>query len=64
MHFLFNIISSVFKPSLVALTIAFGVAIISFNDSPLSVNQSSIDLTDLGCPTILNVICGAGGLLR
>lgn len=64
MQFLFDILSSVFKPSLIALSIAFGVAIISFNDSPLSVNQSSIDLGNLSCPSILNAICGPGGILR
>lgn len=64
MNILFNIMASVFKPSLIALSIAFGVAIISFNDSPYSVDKNSIDLSNLGCPSILNMICGPGGILR
>lgn len=64
MSFLFDIMSSVFKPSLIALSIAFGVAIISFNGSPYSVDRNTIDLSDLGCPIILNVVCGPGGILR
>jgi hypothetical protein len=64
MQFLFDILASVFKPSLIALSIAFGVAIISFNDSPLKVNQSSIDLTNLGCPGLLSFVCGPNGILR
>ncbi|RLJ41094.1 hypothetical protein BCF46_2882 [Litoreibacter meonggei] len=64
MHFLFDIMSSVFKPSIVALSIAFGLAIISFNDSPYSVKQNSVDLTNLGCPAFLNVVCGPNGVLR
>ncbi|SFR33187.1 hypothetical protein [Litoreibacter janthinus] len=64
MHFLFDVMSAVFKPSLIALSIAFGVAIISFNDSPYSVDKDSIDLTDLGCPSVLSVICGPGGILN
>ncbi|WP_298258789.1 hypothetical protein [uncultured Litoreibacter sp.] len=64
MQFLFNIMSSVFKPSLIALSIAFGVAIISFNDSPLSVNQKSIDLSNISCPTVLSFLCGSKGALQ
>jgi len=64
MNFLFDILASVFKPSLIALSIAFGVAIISFNDSPHSVAKNSIDLANLGCPTVLNAICGPGGFLN
>ncbi|MEP3347323.1 MAG: hypothetical protein ABJN34_07280 [Litoreibacter sp.] len=64
MQFLFDILASAFKPSLIALSIAFGVAIISFNDSPLRVNQSSIDLGNIGCPALLNFACGPGGFLR
>jgi len=64
MHFLFDIMSSVFKPSIVALSIAFGLAIISFNDSPYSVKKNSIDLTNLSCPGFLSIVCGPNGFLR
>lgn len=64
MNFLFDIMASVFKPSLIALTIAFGVAIISFNDSPLTVGGDSIDLSNLGCSGLLSKICGPSGILR
>lgn len=64
MTFLFNIMSAVFKPSLIALSIAFGVAIISFNDSPYSVDNNSINLGKLGCPGALSAICGPGGFLN
>ena len=64
MQVLFDIMSSVFKPSLIALSIAFGVAIISFNDSPLSVDSKSIDLSNLGCPGLLSGVCGPTGILR
>lgn len=64
MHFLFDIMSSVFKPSLIALSIAFGVAIISFNNSPYTVDKNTIDLTNLGCPGFLSVVCGPGGFLN
>jgi len=64
MQFMFDILASVFKPSLIALSIAFGVAVISFNDSPLKVDQKSIDLTNLGCPTLLNFVCGPNGIMN
>lgn len=64
MHFMFDIVTAVFKPSLIALSIAFGVAIISFNDSPYSVSKNSIDLTNLGCPGMLSMICGPSGVLK
>lgn len=64
MNILFDIMASVFKPSLIALSVAFGVAIISFNDSPYSVDNKSIDLTDLGCPSVLSVVCGPSGIFN
>ncbi|TDT73953.1 hypothetical protein BDE40_2732 [Litoreibacter halocynthiae] len=64
MHFLFDIMASVFKPSIIALSIAFGLAVISFNDSPYSVKKNSIDLSNLGCPSLLSVVCGPNGILR
>ncbi|PTX57480.1 hypothetical protein C8N43_2150 [Litoreibacter ponti] len=64
MNILFDVIQSVFKPSLVALSIAFGVAIISFNGSPYSVDKNSIDLTNLSCPVVMDVICGPGSIFK
>ncbi|SHF30329.1 hypothetical protein SAMN05444273_10562 [Litoreibacter ascidiaceicola] len=64
MHFLFDIMASVFKPSIIALSIAFGLAVISFNDSPYSVKKNSIDLGNLSCPSLLSVVCGPNGILR
>lgn len=64
MTFLFDVVQSVFKPSIVALSVAFGVAIISFNDSPYSVDKNSIDLTNLSCPAVLNTVCGPNGFIK
>ncbi len=62
MNLLFNMLEAAFKPSLIALTIAFGVAIMSFDSSPTRVNGSTIELTNLGCQGLMRPICGPGGL--
>jgi hypothetical protein len=55
--FLMDIVQSVFKPSVAALSISVAVAIVSLENTPNSVRQDTVNLSALGCSGLLKPIC-------
>lgn len=57
--FVINIVQSVFKPSVVALSLSMAVAIVSFDGNKTHASHDTISLSSLGCSGLLSPICRA-----
>lgn len=57
--YLSEIMSTLFRPSVAALLIAGGAAIIGADSTPNSVRINQADLTDLSCNGLFKPICRA-----
>jgi hypothetical protein len=55
--FLFDLVSSVFRPAIAALAIAAALAIVSVDNNALTVSNSVVDISELGCSGMLKPIC-------
>ena len=57
MTFIADIIQSVFRPSLAALAISVAIAIVSIENSPYTVENTKVNLNELGCSGLLHPVC-------
>lgn len=55
--FLTNIVSSVFRPSVAALSIALAAAIVTIDGNSSSLNARAVDVTDLSCNGLFKPFC-------
>jgi hypothetical protein len=55
--FLFDLVSSVFRPAFAALAIAAALAVVSVDNNTLTVSNSVVDVTNFGCSGLLKPIC-------
>jgi len=55
--FIVDIVSSVFRPAMAALAIAAALAVVSVDNNGLTVSNSVIDISELGCSGLLKPIC-------
>ncbi len=57
--FVINIVQSVFRPSVVALSLSMAVAIVSLDTNKHRVSHDTISLASFGCGGLLGPICRA-----
>ena len=55
--FLTNIVASVFRPSVAALSIALALAIVTVDGSKNSISAGVVDVTDLSCGGLFKPVC-------
>jgi len=58
--FLFDLVSSVFRPAVAALAIAGALAIVSIDNNGLTVSNSVVDISDFSCSGVLRPFCRLG----
>ncbi len=59
--FVFDLVSSVFRPSVAALAIAAALAVVSVDNNTLTVSTSVVDVTNLSCSGLFKPFCNFGG---
>lgn len=60
--FVFDLVSSVFRPSVAALAIGAALAVVSVDSNALTVRTSVVDVTNLSCHGLFKPFCDLGGL--
>ena len=58
--FLFDLVSSVFKPSVAALAIAGAIAMMTFENNPNSVSISAFQGVEFSCQGVFQTLCNLG----
>jgi len=59
MSYLNEIIASVFRPSVAALSIAAALAVVTLDTDKHSVSQRQVDITNLSCGGLFKPFCQA-----
>lgn len=58
--FVFDLVASVFRPSMAALAIAAALAVVSVDNNSLTVSTGVVDATNLSCSGLFKPLCDLG----